>query len=85
MTLFTYLDHRYRTLNIQLQSDYTLSEEGELKAAYAMIQYQRTFYKYFQMPFLLTRYILINLHLMKSPIPVLEEKKTEDTTDADVN
>lgn len=67
MTLFKYLDFKYRSLNISLQKDYSLFSEGELKAAYALIQWQRTFFKCFHMPLLFFKYAWINLGLMKEP------------------
>lgn len=71
MTLFTYLDHRYRTLSIELQKDYSIPKEAELKAAYSLIQFQRSFFKYLKMPILLIRYLLINFGWLAAPEPFI--------------
>lgn len=73
MTLFEYCDHRYKSLNIELQKNYNLPEEGELKAAYTLIQWQRTFYKYLAIPRLVLKYALINIGLSRCPIEKLTE------------
>lgn len=67
MTLFTYLDYRYRTLSLELQTDYSIPKEAELKAAYSLIQTQRSFFKYLTIPVLFIKYIFINLHILKEP------------------
>lgn len=76
MTLFQYLDERYRSLNLELQVEYTVSKEAELKASYALIQYQRNTLKILKMPAILLRYFLIHLGWMKKPEP-FEMPKTE--------
>lgn len=68
MTLFSYLDHKYRKLNLELQVNYTIAKEAELKAAYELIQWQRTLFKFLTIPLLFLKYILINLHILNSPI-----------------
>lgn len=81
MTLFTYLDHKYRSLSLELQKDFTIPKDAELKAAYSLIQYQRSFFKFLSIPILLTKYLLINLHLLRSPILTpLSEVKAEIET-----
>lgn len=72
MTFFNYLDGRFRKLSIELQSDFTIAKEGELKAAYGLIQGQRTLFKYLQMPVLIMNYLLINLGWKKVVEPEMK-------------
>lgn len=77
MTFFQYLDHRYRTLNIELQKEYRLAPEGELKAAYSLIQTQRAFFKYLHIPILISKFFLIKLRVLKG-IEEPQPKEIED-------
>ncbi len=67
MTLFEFLDVTYRDLNFSLQKEFTIPQEGRLKASYALIQWQRWFFKTLWMPLLLLQYVLVNLHLRQKP------------------
>lgn len=78
MTFFDYLNSRYQALNHELQLEYTLHKEGQLKAAYSLIQWQRSFYKIAWMPTLIMKYILINMGWLKLPEkPVITEPNSE--------
>lgn len=67
MTFFDFLDIRYRSLNLELQVHYTIAKDAELKAAYQLIQGQRVFFKWLQMPILIMKFLLVQLHLLKTP------------------
>ena len=80
MKLFDYLDGRFRELSIDLQKNFSIQKDAELKAAYALIQAQRTFFKYLIIPVLFTKYILINLGLLHSPFKskvIIEQSDAE--------
>lgn len=67
MKLFNYLDIQYRNLNIELQQEYTISKEAELKAAYSIIQMQRSFFKWLHIPLLVSKYVLIRCRVLQAP------------------
>lgn len=77
MTFFDFLDHRYRSTHLYLQvpTNYSLAKEGELKAAYSLIQWQRSFYKMIHMPLLCIKFLLIRAHVLKNPVPPSEPAK----------
>ena len=70
MTFFTFLDERFRTLSLELQKEYTIPKEAELKAAYELIQMQRTLFKWLQMPVLLVKFIWSKLPFKRKAAPL---------------
>lgn len=79
MTLFTYLDNRFKALSLELQKDYTIAKEAELKAAYELIQIQRSFFKWLTMPILFVKYILINLGILNPPKDLVFNDLSKET------
>lgn len=57
MTLFQYLDSRFKDLSVDIQKDFSIVKDGEIKAVYAIIQWQRSFFKWASIPLILIRYL----------------------------
>lgn len=68
MTFFDYLDLKFRTKSLELRQKHSLICEGELKAAYTLIQWQRGLYKAMHMPLLIVKFWLTKAGALK-PLP----------------
>lgn len=84
MTLFKYLDQRYKALSLQRQLEYTTSSDAEMKAVNVLIVCQIWFFKWTSVPTLFAKYILINIGILKEP-ESFEIKKVEPASNPSDN
>lgn len=72
MKLFDYLDTKFQVMSVELQSNFTILKDSEMKAMYKILEWYRSALKYLLIPKVLVEWLLVCIGLRKAPISPLK-------------